>query len=795
MPTLAAKSMATVLPVFIAGLFPALTVVAPKATVIVLVAAGLSGLGLAFARGVWRDLFPPVPVSLTALAMGWMLFKSLSNFDRHLSVELWLRLAALMLCGFGALWLFRTLPPNLKRRVHDALIAGCIVGLALFFIFLAGIRLGVAGFPGADRQDPLAAFSPGLMIIAMVSPLVWGVLLERRRWIVALVLLVATLAATWQSSSNIAFLAVIIAVPWMVWGGQFWAGRSWGKGLQRSGLNVLAAILAIFILAAPVVFSTLPAKFVDAPILASTARLAGAAGELARSVQHRFQIWMFVAERAKQRPYLGWGLDASRRIPGGNVPTSLGEAVLPLHPHNAILQIWLELGVPGLVILALLVGALMAAPAGRHAPELSSPLSPAVRAATILSTSLIACLAFGIWQNWWVSSLWLTAALVSTFPGRERERERPSGRAVRMLINGLHSKSGGGLTYLRNMVPLLARDTGLEVHLCLHDDQRESLSEIFDGVTVHFFSFRQGFWRLLVREQVAVPALADRIAADVTFSPANYGPVFAPNPVIMLRNAPAVGLVERRPGKIAYWALLSLASAASLLGARAAIAVSDYARRSLAGGLVRPLRRRVVVIPHGVAELFSPPAEQHGREGFLLAVSDIYVQKNFANLLRAFARISAGHPDVRLMIAGRPVDTALYRTLQAFVADHGLDRRVQFLGTVAPKELAELYRRCAVFVFPSMVETFGNPLVEAMASGAAIASSKTTAMPEILGQAGVYFDPRDSDDMAATLDRLLNDPDLRAELGKRAVVRARDFSWQRTADRTAAVIKRVAGSG
>ena len=128
-----------------------------------------------------------------------------------------------------------------------------------------------------------------------------------------------------------------------------------------------------------------------------------------------------------------------------------------------------------------------------------------------------------------------------------------------------------------------------------------------------------------------IPWLADRIGAEVTFSPANFGPVFAPNPVILLRNALSVSFLERRPRKIAYWALLSLATAVSLLAARAAIAVSEYAKQSLAGGMLRPLRDRITVVPHGVSGLFSPPGGDFVRDRFLLAVSDIYIQKNFKN--------------------------------------------------------------------------------------------------------------------------------------------------------------------
>lgn len=357
---------------------------------------------------------------------------------------------------------------------------------------------------------------------------------------------------------------------------------------------------------------------------------------------------------------------------------------------------------------------------------------------------------------------------------------------TRVLINGLHAKAGGGVTYLRNVAPLLAADPGLDPHLCLHAGQPMPWDDPPPGLTVHRLDFRTGFWRLLAAEQRAVPALARKIGATVTFSPANYGPVFAPGGVLLLRNALGVAAVERRPAKMAYWALLFLATAASLATCARAIAVSDYARRTLGGGALAFARNKVTVVPHGVGRPFGPdPAV--AREDFLLAVSDLYVQKNLHTLLDALARV----PDARLLVAGSAVDADYKARLDRQVAAGGLGDRVTFLGPVAADALADLYRRCRLFVFPSTVETFGNPLVEAMACGCPIAASDATAMPEVLGGAGALFDPHDAADMARVINGLWEDDDARAALSAQALARAGDFSWARTAAATAEVLKGV----
>lgn len=365
---------------------------------------------------------------------------------------------------------------------------------------------------------------------------------------------------------------------------------------------------------------------------------------------------------------------------------------------------------------------------------------------------------------------------------------------VRLLFNGLHSKSGGGLTYLSNVLPLMARDKDIDLHLCVHRDQLPSLPENLDGVTVHALDFRQGFWRLQIREQIDVPRLAKRIGADVTFSPANYGPLLAPNSVVLLRNALSVAFVERRLVKLGYWALVYLATFLSLLVSKRAIAVSQYARNAASGGLIGLFGNRFTVVPHGVSEIFSAPDKNVNRENFLLAVSDLYVQKNFKNLISAMARLKPDHPRLTLKIAGHPIDEDYFRELKQKVAEEKLDGDIEFLGGVPSRELVTLYRSCGVFVFPSTVETFGNPLAEAMACGAPIACSNTAAMPEVAAGAAEFFDPGNVESMAQAIRRLLEDEKLRQDLSRKALERAKAFSWQRTAEKTLAVIKDAAVS-
>ena len=365
---------------------------------------------------------------------------------------------------------------------------------------------------------------------------------------------------------------------------------------------------------------------------------------------------------------------------------------------------------------------------------------------------------------------------------------------LRVLVNGIHAKSGGGVTYLRNIMPLLAQDEELELHLFLHRDQFALFGTIDERIRIHLLDFRNGFFANLVWEQLALPIFAHVMKVDATLSLANYGPLFAPAPLIMLRNSLAVAGRETRILKRLYWAGLTVMTALSLMTCRKAIAVSNYARDALSFGVGARLHYKVGVVHHGVHEAFHPSDRPRAGD-YLLAVSDIYVQKNLHTLIHALAAVRRRFPETVLKVAGKAIDEDYLQELQAVIRSEGLGDAVQFLGECDTGQLLALYQDCEVFVFPSTVETFGNPLVEAMACGASIASSNSAAMPEILGNAAVFFEPLNAADMANRIVDLLENESARKRLSEKALARARRYSWSVTASKTAELIKSAAVRG
>lgn len=360
---------------------------------------------------------------------------------------------------------------------------------------------------------------------------------------------------------------------------------------------------------------------------------------------------------------------------------------------------------------------------------------------------------------------------------------------LRVVINATHSKSGGGVTYLRNILPHLAVLPDLELHLFLHKEQFELFYPISDKVNVTLTNFRPGFFRTLIWEQFAIPLHAWAMGADVVYSPANYGPVFARNHVISLCNAVSVIQFTRQLWPIFYWLALTGATFVSLLTAKKAIAVSGYMKKLLTLG---NLNKKTAVVFHCVRPVSPNQMHSPNPGANILAVSDIYIQKNYHTLLRAHAMLIEKFPELRLFIAGREIDIDYAQSLRKLSRELGLEENVVFMGHVETDELMELYRSCRVFVFPSLVESFGMPLLEAMAVGAPIACSNTAAMPEVLGDTGVYFDPKDKTDIAAKIELLLTDEKLCAKLGKNASERAHTFSWADAARQTRSVLMEAA---
>jgi glycosyltransferase involved in cell wall biosynthesis len=173
----------------------------------------------------------------------------------------------------------------------------------------------------------------------------------------------------------------------------------------------------------------------------------------------------------------------------------------------------------------------------------------------------------------------------------------------------------------------------------------------------------------------------------------------------------------------------------------------------------------------------------------LLYVSQFHRYKNLLPLLDAFGQVAARHPELTLALVGDQADAAYWREVEARLTVLGLHDRVVHIAACERAELLSIYRGALAFVHPSLAETCSFPLLEALALGLPVAAARLSALPEIAGDAAVYFDPHDADELAAVLERLITDESLRGELGQKAAVRAAQFTWAAAAEQTLAVLE------
>lgn len=166
-----------------------------------------------------------------------------------------------------------------------------------------------------------------------------------------------------------------------------------------------------------------------------------------------------------------------------------------------------------------------------------------------------------------------------------------------------------------------------------------------------------------------------------------------------------------------------------------------------------------------------------GEEPFVLSPFNLEPRKNLPSLLRAMVEVRRAHPAIRLVLYGRAAVTPeREQQFQTLVRELGLEDTLDLTGFVSDDERAFLYRRAMLFVFPSLYEGFGLPVLEAMAAGACVVARNRSAMAEILGDAGVQTETEEAASLAKTVCALLDDPARRASLGRAAQQRSTRFT-------------------
>jgi len=303
-------------------------------------------------------------------------------------------------------------------------------------------------------------------------------------------------------------------------------------------------------------------------------------------------------------------------------------------------------------------------------------------------------------------------------------------------------------------------------------------------------------------EQVGIVRAGTRERIDLLHSPYWSNPLWAPWPtVVTVHDVIQFVLPEYAWRKISrvYFGIVSR----SARRADAVITVSECSKRDIVTLLGLP-PARIHVIGNAVdaslhpvrdAWLLASVRERYGiAPRFILYFGGFDLRKNVPRLIESYARLPAAlRKEYQLVIAGRYMHLGhpLYPDPRQTVQRLGLDGRVVFTGQVREQDKAPLFSAATVFVFPSLYEGFGIPVLEAMACGTPVVTSDSSALPEVVGDAGLLVDPYDTDAISDGVRALLEDQVRREDLARRGLERARLFTWQQVAEQTLRVYREI----
>jgi glycosyltransferase involved in cell wall biosynthesis len=369
---------------------------------------------------------------------------------------------------------------------------------------------------------------------------------------------------------------------------------------------------------------------------------------------------------------------------------------------------------------------------------------------------------------------------------------------VRIAIDGRKLRDYGIGTYVRNLLRQLARQdaTNEYVVFCQGHD-----CDTIDELGPRFRAVVETAGAYSVAEQFALPMALRREGADLFHAPHYVLPALTPcRAVVTIHDCIHLRFPQYLPSKLGYAYARGQMWTATHRAARV-ITVSEASKRDILRYFRVP-ESRIDVIYNGIDDRFwqEPTADEMMRvreryrltDPFVLYAGNIKPHKNLERLIESFHLMRQNSPElanVQLLIIGDEISK--YATLRRAVHRNKLHKHVRFFGFVPDQTLAALYRLADVFVFPSLYEGFGLPPLEAMASGTPVISSNVSSLPEVVGDAALMIDPYDSAAIADAMQRVLTSADLRADLRRRGLARAREFSWERSIQRVREIYEEV----
>ncbi|MFH2062797.1 MAG: glycosyltransferase family 1 protein [bacterium] len=318
----------------------------------------------------------------------------------------------------------------------------------------------------------------------------------------------------------------------------------------------------------------------------------------------------------------------------------------------------------------------------------------------------------------------------------------------------------------------------------------------YDPAAPNFRKVRAEYRWYSLREQILFPLFLRRFRLDLMHFTHFNVPLLYRRPFLVtvhdliLLRYPTVRATTLNPllYRLKFLAYrLTIGSA--LNRARTILTVSDSTRDDIRKTFPKTNQKTVVVTHCACSDRLASGDRTEKKKSspqerpYALYVGSAYPHKNLETLIRAFDLFrKRGHEDYGLTLVGG--EDYFYCRLKEETVARGLDENVTFFGWASDEQLADLYRNASFYAFPSLYEGFGIPPLEAMANGVPVISSDRSCLPEILGQAAMFFDPEDADAIAAAMGRIADDEGLRRRLIESGRIQFARFSWRDTAVKT-----------
>lgn len=302
-----------------------------------------------------------------------------------------------------------------------------------------------------------------------------------------------------------------------------------------------------------------------------------------------------------------------------------------------------------------------------------------------------------------------------------------------------------------------------------------------------------------LKEQIQILRILKKIKPDLVHFPHFNVPVFSKFPFVATihdliltkypsRRATTLSPIKYFLKNILYRIVISHAVKSS----KKIITVSEFTKKDIVNTF-KVKESKIIVTYEGVSDSFidyqNKPSnileKLNIKKDFFLYVGNAYPHKNLEFLISAFNKFPQ-HENYELVLVGR--EDYFYTRLKKYVSDNNF-KNIIFAGYVSDSDLSYLYKKCAVYIFPSLYEGFGLPPLEAMKNNAIILSSNSSCLPEILKDSAIYFDPKNESDFLNKLELILSSGNLREDLREKSEKLLKVYNWEKMAEKTLEIYK------